>query len=262
MDEIIRIKGEGYAEYENLLLRRDKLRKEACIWQKKYMAEFGDMVIRLFEIKISCIKKKKTISFCQAALNCGKPIDQGKLQEYLSQEMQQYNQHLAEMIRENEIAQSMERISADTASKIKKLYRKLAKMVHPDINPKTNEIPELKSLWNMISVSYNANDLQELEDAEILVNKFLADAGLSGAEIEIHDVQKKIEQINGQIQKIKGTNPYQYKFLLQDKELVEKKKMELKEELHEYEDYEKKLDRMLEQMMEDGVSFVWHMNWK
>lgn len=33
---------------------------------------------------------------------------------------------------------------------------------------------ELKELWQRIVVSYRANDLEELEEAEILVNKFLA----------------------------------------------------------------------------------------
>lgn len=128
------------------------------------------------------------------------------------------------------------------------------------MNPKTNEIPELKELWQRIVVSYRANDLEELEEAEILVNKFLVDHHLDGNEIKIQDIDTKIEKLKEQIQKIKETNPYQYRFLLQDQEAVQNKKWELQKELEEYRVYEQELDQLLEQMMKNGVSFLWRMN--
>ena len=108
--------------------------------------------------------------------------------------------------------------------------------------------------------SYRANDLEELEEAEILVNKFLADHHLDGNEIKIQDIDTKIEKLKEQIQKIKETNPYQYRFLLQDQEAVQNKKRELQKELEEYRVYEQELDQLLEQMMKNGVSFLWRMN--
>ena len=260
MDEIIKSTDNRYSEYETLLFVRDKLRKEAYAWKNRYLAEFGDLITAVFEQKIACIKKKKTISFCQMAVNRGKPVDQAELQNYLSQEMKEYNRKLSEMIQENEIAHSGEIISEETAAKIKKLYYRLAKQIHPDMNPKTNEIPELKELWQRIVVSYRANDLEELEEAEILVNKFLVDHHLDGNEIKIQDIDTKIEKLKEQIQKIKETNPYQYRFLLQDQEAVQNKKRELQKELEEYRVYEQELDQLLEQMMKNGVSFLWRMN--
>ena len=54
--------------------------------------------------------------------------------------------------------------------------------------------------------------------------------------------------------------PYQYRFLLQDQEAVQNKKRELQKELEEYRVYEQELDQLLEQMMKNGVSFLWRMN--
>ena len=132
--------------------------------------------------------------------------------------------------------------------------------VKEELVKKTNEIPELKELWQRIVVSYRANDLEELEEAEILVNKFLVDHHLDGNEIKIQDIDTKIEKLKEQIQKIKETNPYQYRFLLQDQEAVQNKKRELQKELEEYRVYEQELDQLLEQMMKNGVSFLWRMN--
>ena len=127
MDEIIKSTDNRYSEYETLLFLRDKLRKEAYAWKNRYLAEFGNLITAVFEQKIACIKKKNTISFCQMAVNRGKPVDQAELQNYLSQEMKEYNRKLSEMIQENEIAHSGEIISEETAAKIKKLYYRLAK---------------------------------------------------------------------------------------------------------------------------------------
>jgi len=261
MDEMIKVKNEGYAEYEELLLRRDKLRKEAHIWQAEYMAEFGDMITELFEKKIECIKKKKMISFCQAAVNKGESVDQNALQEFLAKEMKDYNKQLEDMVAENEAAHNMGQISSADLAKIKKLYRKLAKQIHPDINPKTNEIPELQNLWHMVVVSYNANDLEDLEEAEILINKLLNDIGFENMEVEIPNLSEKIAKIEEEIMKIKSTNPYQYKYLLQDKDSVQEKKDALIKELKEYEDYEKELEQLMEQLLGNGgVSITWQIN--
>ena len=89
-----------------------------------------------------------------------------------------------------------------------------------------------------------------------MVNKFLVDHHLDGNEIKIQDIDTKIEKLKEQIQKIKETNPYQYRFLLQDQEAVQNKKRELQKELEEYRVYEQELDQLLEQMMKNGFSMA------
>ena len=72
MDEIIRGKSTSYARYEELITRRDSLKKEAFQYHRAYIREFGDLILKVFRKKIECIQKKKTIEYCQAALNHGK----------------------------------------------------------------------------------------------------------------------------------------------------------------------------------------------
>lgn len=260
MDELIRIKNEGYAEYEDLLLKRDKLRKEAQILQGLYMAEFGDLITAVFQKKIDCIQKKKTIAFCQASINRGEPVNQDELQAHLKKEMQDYQKRLKEMVEENEAAHQMTSIDDASLVRIKKLYRKMAKLIHPDINPQTKDTPELQGVWNLIQASYNANDLKELEEAEVMLNQVLTKLGLGETEIDIPDIQEKIKVLQEEIIKIKTTNPYQYKYLLEDKDAVREKKETLNDELKEYEEYEKELGKYLEQLVtENGITFIWRM---
>ncbi len=262
MEEIIKVKNEGYAEYEEVLLQRDKVKKESLLWKIEYTKEFGKQITDLFEMKITCVKKKKIIAYCQTQINKGKTIDQEEMLTFINHEMQEYNHELEQMVEETEKANSGHQISTATATKIKKIYHKLAKMLHPDINPKTDEIPELKRLWHMIVVSYNANDLEELEAAEVLVKKALDEIGWENIVIEINDLSKKIQKVKDEILDIKSKDPYQYKFILEDYEAVKAKKETLQKEMQEYADYEKELDLVMEQFITSGVSFKWTMDYK
>lgn len=245
MAELIRVKNSGYDEYEELLLQRDKLKKEAAALRLEYMAVFGDLITAIFEEKIGCIRKKKMLAFCQAAANKGETVNPEALRAYLAREMQAYNKQLHKMIEENEAAHSLTFVSEGATAQIKKLYYKLAKQIHPDINPKTSEIPQLQLLWQMIVTAYNTNNLEDLMEAEVLVNKVLADNGISAMEVEIPDLEEKIQKVKNQILEIKSNNPYQYKFLLQDDDAIEQKKAELEKELADYRAYSDALEQLL-----------------
>jgi DNA repair exonuclease SbcCD ATPase subunit len=154
----------------------------------------------------------------------------------------------------------MSEVTSVTVLKIKRLYRKLAKQLHPDINPKTGEIPELMELWNMITTAYNTNSLNDMEEAELLVSQALERIGMGCMEIEIPNLEEKIEAVEADIQKIRETDPYQYKYLLDDSEAVEERKRELKAKFDEYSEYEKQLDAVIDHILNSGVKIIWKMN--
>ena len=259
MDELIRVKNTSYARYEELLMRRDKLKKEAFQWEMEYIREFGDRILKVFELKLSCIRKKKTISFCQAIANRGGVVDQNELQEFLAQEMAAYQAQLESMIEENNASKEMNEVPERDLLKIKKIYHKLAKQLHPDINPMTNQNEKLKELWQRVSIAYNCNNLKEMMEVEILVNAAIKELGTGNIEIEIPNIDEKIKELEAEIKKITETDPYMYKFLLEDPEAVQAKKDSLDEELKTYEEYEKQLDEILEGLMANGVTVIWRM---
>ena len=258
--EIIKVKNADYSRYEELLLIRDQLRKEARIYHGLYVKEFGEHHLALFEKQIACIRKKKLIGYYQMALNRGEAIDQAQIEALLQMEMQAYQKQLQDMIAEREAARKITEISSVTLLQIKRIYRRIAKQLHPDINPKTSEIPELLELWNAVVTAYNCNSLKDMEEAEILVNKALEQIGLGITEIEIPDLEKKIEAVEGEIQRIRETDPWQYKYLLDNKEAVEQKKNDLKEQLKSYEYYESELDNTIDELLKSGVKIIWKMN--
>ena len=257
MNEIIHVKNDNYGEYEQLLLTRDNLKKEAVQIKMNYMAIFGDMLTELFEKNIECIKKKKLLHYYQLHINKGLEIDERAILKLLEQELAEYYKKLDEMIVENEAAHGMKEVDIAHVAKVKKLYRKLAKLIHPDINPKTDEIKQLRELWDRIQICYNSNNLNELMELEVLVMRVLEEHDISSISIDIPDIGEKIERLGEEIEKIKSTNPYLYKYLLADEKKIEERKKEIEDSLKEYIEYSEQLDEMIEDIR--GGS-VWHMS--
>lgn len=259
-DEITRSGSSSYAKYEEALMRRDEVRKTAFQYERAYVREFGDLILQVFRMKIECIRKKKTIEYCQIFANRGETVDRKALQEYLAKELADYQKKLTEMIRDNEAARKTETISEVEALKIKRIYHRLVKRIHPDINPATNENEELKELWQRLITAYNCNDLKEMEETEVLINVVLAKLSLGAESVDIPDIEERIAEVEAEIADIMSKDPYRYMYLLDDKIAVVQKKQELQKELKEYEDYGKQLDGILDGLLGKGVSFTWRMN--
>ena len=83
--EIIHIAAGDYPKYEALLLKRDRLKKEALHYRRAYIREFGNLINQIFEKKTACISLKKSIEFCQLTKNHGRKPDIEAMNEYVTQ---------------------------------------------------------------------------------------------------------------------------------------------------------------------------------
>lgn len=260
MDDIIKVKNVSYDRYKDLLLKRDELKKQAFIYEREYVRQFGDLIIKVFEKKIECVRKKKTIEFCQRAINQGMTVDQKELQEFVKREMEKLDKQLEDMIDDNKSAKKKDKISEVDLLKIKKIYHKMVKIIHPDINLKVNESEKLQELWNRVVVAYECNNLKDMLELEMLVDIAVKESGIENLEIEIPNIEDKIADVEAEIERIKSTDPYMYKYLLDDNEAIHDKNNELKDEYQEYEDYSNQLEEILVGYMKNGVTFKWKMN--
>jgi hypothetical protein len=258
MADVIKGHNTSYARYEELINRRDELKKQAFQYHTEYVKMFGDLILELFRKKIECIRKKKTIEYCQAALNHGNNVDQEQLQAYLEKEMADFQAQLNNMVKEHEDALKSTTVTEKDMLEIKRIYHRLVKKIHPDINPAVTVSEELMDLWHRVSVAYSCNSLKDLQELEVLVMQALESVDLDY--LDIPNLEEKISDLEKEIMKIMETDPYQYKFLLADSKAVEAKKEDLKAELKTYEDYSRQLDEVLEGILGSGVKITWQMN--
>ena len=171
--------------------------------------------------------------------------------------MEEYNEQLAGMMHNNELCKKSITISNSDVMQIKRIYRRIAKKIHPDIHPGTLDLPVLSELWVEVMDAYDRNDLKALEELEIQINSILRELGDDVPDTEISDIDDKIRSLEAEIEKILSTDPYQYRFLLEDEERVQEYKEELQEELEEYTRYEKQLIEILKKYVAGGAKFTW-----
>ena len=248
-------------DYEELLLRRDQLFRESGSYMTAYTQEFGDLITANFELKVECIKKKKTISYCRRRMNRGLAIDTTRMQAEIDQEMTLYYTQLREMLDDTERAKKAGTISEYRLSRAKKIYRRLTKILHPDINKKTAENKNLMELWTRIAEAYQKSDVDELDDLEVLVRRAMEEMGDDSFELNLDDIETRIERVENQINEILTTEPYIYGEILCDEEKKQSYREQLQAEHDDYEQYLESLTKALDEMLrEGGVTLVWQMN--
>lgn len=250
--DLIKSADSKYDEYEALLLERDQVNKEAGQIWTVYLQTFGRLITENYEEKLECVKCKKTIAYCQNALNRGGAVDPKAMQEYLDREMAGYNDNLKKMIEDSRRADEAGLSSAYEVRRAKELYRRLAKLIHPDLNPATDKSEELQELWQRILSAYGKNSVKELTELEVLVRKVLKESGIGSTKVEIPDIADKIEEIKKEIEEIRRTEPYSLKYLVEDEEAAQKKKDEIAKETEEYKKYRKELTEIIVGMMASG----------
>ena len=250
--ELIKSGDSKYTEYEDLLLERDQLEKEAGQIWTVYLQMFGRLISDCFEEKLACVKCKKTIAYYQHALNHGGAVEPAALEKYLDREMAAYYAELRRMLRENEEADSAGVSTPYEVERSKKLYRRLAKLVHPDMNPETDRSDVLRELWNRIMAAYHRNDVKELIELEVLVRRVLRELGAGGVRAELPDIGERAAAVRAEIEELTHSEPYTLRYLVEDEEAAENKKKELREELESYQRYHRELNAVILGMLQSG----------
>lgn len=250
--DLIKSSDSKYEEYERLLLERDQVNKEAGQIWTTYLSEFGALITENYEEKLECVKCKKIIAYYQNALNHGGEIDSAAMQEYMDREMASYYSNLDRLIKDSEVARKAGKSTPYEVKRAKELYRRLAKLIHPDINPKTDRSDELQELWQRIMTAYHMNHVKELGELEVLVRRLLKEMGTGDVKVEIPDIDDKTEELRREIDTIRNTEPYTLRHILEDEHAAEKKKTDLREETESFRSYRKELEAVILQMLQSG----------
>ena len=257
-EENMKERDELFARYEDLLLKKEQYIKDAESYRIAYIKAFGELTADVFKAKIECIRLKKNIAFCQKALNMGKKINAKAMEEAAELEMKVYNAELRQILQENKEAEEAKYSDRFDVTLGKKIYHRLAKKLHPDINKMTEKDPRLAELWNEIMMAYHMNNVERLEELEVLVNKAMKDLGEEAVVIDYTDLEDRIEALELRINLILRDKPYTYGEFLDDEEKVKAKKEEMRKELKEYEDYALQLEEVLaDLMMQGGATIRW-----
>jgi len=233
-----------FQQYKSLILHKERVKAAAAQYYDAYLRVFGMLKKESFELRIDCIRLKKSIAYCLSKVNKGETIDGDVFDSYIHDVMSSYNDDLTDLIDEIDSARNGRKIDVYRLSQIKKIYHKIVKQIHPDIHPTLFENLTVKEYWYQVQDAYQRNDFDTLEQYSALVDALLNEIG-EASEPEIEDLEDKIENLKEEIEAITSKEPYLYKYLLDNEEEISKRKESLQKDIEGFKEYKIELEEKL-----------------
>lgn len=242
-------------ELSMLLLERDELQFVICKnIETEYMLNLGSIEYKAYEAQCTALRLKRKTELIQAKKNRQEKVIISAIEEVLDNEFAEYQKQLDEQI--NKMNDALKRSKAEVLTdeenkELKKLYRKIVKALHPDINPDVSEAQV--NLFDNAVQAYKNGDLGTLRIiGEMVGNSPLPEQhkdALTQLSEEKDRLQNLLKAIRDSIEEIKSEYPYTMKEILEDKEKTEQKKQELESILSQYTElisiYQAKIEEMM-----------------
>lgn len=151
-------------ELSMLLLERDELQFVICKnIETEYMLKLGSIEYRAYEAQCLSLRLKRKIELIQVKKNRQEKVIISAIEETLDIEFAEYQKRLDEQI--NKMNDALKRSKAEVLTdegnkELKKLYHKIVKALHPDINPDVSQA-QVQLFDNAVS-AYKNGDLNTL----------------------------------------------------------------------------------------------------
>ena len=242
-------------ELSMLLLERDELQFVICRnIETEYMLKLGSIEYKAYEAQCAALRLKRKIELIQAKKNRQEKVIISAIEEALDDEFAEYQKQLDEQIDKMNAAlkrSKAEVLSDEESKELKRLYRKIVKALHPDINPDVSEA-QVQLFDNAVS-AYKSGDLGTLRIIGEMVGSNPLPKQHKDAMTRLIEERERLRgllmSIRESIENIRSEYPYTMKDILEDTERTEQKKQELESILEQYSElisiYTAKIEEML-----------------
>ncbi len=224
------------ASLSMIILERDELKEVICKnIETEYMMKVGDLEYRCFRAMCEYLRAKRKAELIQACVNRGEIPDMAAVEAQLETEFEAYRTQMEERLRKMNDAIERSRgkyLSEEENDELKKLYRQIVRLLHPDVNP--NVTSEQLRLYQKAVEAYRNGDLGTMRFIHVLVMENRPDELTMTPNERIANLKSAIERVRAEIGTIKSSYPYSLSSFLKDKKAVAAKRSELEESLKNY----------------------------
>lgn len=236
-------------EYIKLLNDKDVL----ISWGKPqlealYATRIGVHQIKLLQQQLRIKALKRKTELVQAAINTEQPYDVNEIELIVALELSNLEQQIMNQTSEINAATSLlsNLDTPERSSELKKLFKQLAKQLHPDVNP--NLTSEQMELWHKVQKAYKYGDLEQLKAFELVYEKELNQLKNNIQELTADEILLRIEVLKEgikvlyqQITTIKEQYPFTIEEKIMDEEWVQNEVDGINNQIKQLNTYESEL---------------------
>jgi uncharacterized metal-binding protein/gas vesicle protein len=231
--------------------RADLVCHQAVALKAEYIMKIGRLEYELFKLECNIARARRKIDMIQACINLQVPIDEEHIEKQLDKEYEDYIEKLKQMASDIDVAnylEDCEKLTTEETVELKKTYRAIVKLIHPDVNDNLSE--EQKALWNRVTDAYETGNIEMLKvlyelalDNEAIENTENMDDKneIDILKTKVEFLQNKIKDLLIDIEKIKKAFPFNIVDFLEDEEQIRNKQEELHKSI-------KEAERLLEEL--------------
>lgn len=243
MEHKIRKQEDLYKRYVRLLLEKEKIVKTNFQVQQRFIELFGDLRLEMLKVEIEIAKIKKEMEYLVRKKNRNESYDLEEMDDFVNQALEGMKAQYERMKEEQAQLKNKKMLSQEEVKEVKRLYRRLVKLVHPDLNP--HQTKEQKELWHQLQEAYRNNDLVWLRELNVLI----VFKTKGHEEVEIEDLEDKIEAVREEIALLKEEDLYQMRELVFDEEWIDAYKEQYERERSDFEVYLRSLQKEKEKLI-------------
>ncbi len=233
-----------------LISKRDHLliTKKANL-EAIYSLRIGKYEYKLVKAECDAARLRRKIELIQAQANKGQEIDLEQIQKVLENEYREWEEKIRNLVETIKKADSRLKslLSPEDSRLIQKLYRKLVKLLHPDVNDDIGKMGKI--LWQRLQDAYRLGDLEEIKMIDLLIDD-------DERQIKVGDAKKldeviksytgKMRQISDQIINILSCFPFDIEQKLEDSKWVSRKVRGIEVKIKEKLEYIEELNHIVD----------------
>jgi hypothetical protein len=259
----------SHSDFEQMMSELDLLKAEyANQWNNRqvliewgkpqleslYYAKVGELQIELLQTQADCYAAKRKLEMMQAAINRNEEINLPFIEMMVEMEMQKQTEKIgievAKLSNSKNLLANLD--SPKRSAELRKIFREMAKALHPDINP---DLPESgKNLWNAALLAYESGDLESLKALSLLVSTIKNNGENFTDEnallTQINLLKEGISYLLSEISTIRETFPFTIEKQINDDVWVNEKRDTIKKGIEEVSsqklEYEKSISLIIQ----------------
>lgn len=231
---------------ELLTIQNRLINDSIPILEALHVHKTGINTLALMNAHHTYLRLKRKKELVQSRVNKNEKISEELIESQLDDEYIIWDEKISDYIQKIKFSDNIliTRLKPEDSSEISRIYKKLVKILHPDINPQQTE--PIQNLWSQLKFDYSNTSLLLLKEIEKLANSVILVNNYENKSNEFLDeritfLSQQIDKQNQKIAELMSNYPLNIESKINDWKWIEHENQKM---LIEKERYLLKIDKL------------------